>query len=102
MARAVVDSAGSGSLSRRVADVSAVARRVLHPPANRLIVLDPRTSADESVRIAVAHGVNILLAELVGAAAHHGAAVRVTSANVGRTWPVVMGAEGIDFAAVSL
>ena len=102
MSRAVLDSARSGSLARRVADVSGVGRRVLHPPVNRLIVLDPRVSADQSVRIAVEHGVNLLLAEVVGAAAHHGAAVRVTSANVGRSWPAVMGAEGIDFAALNL
>jgi hypothetical protein len=102
MARAVMDSALSGSLSQRVSDSSAVSRRVLHPPANRLIVLDPRASADQSVRVAVAHRVNLLLAELVGAGARFEASVRVTPANVGRSWAAVMEAEGIDFAAVSL
>lgn len=101
LARAVLDSARSGSLSRRSTDPSAVARRVLHPPANRLVVLDPRPSVDASVRIAVETGANLLLAELAGAAAHHRAAVRVTRGNVGRSWPAVMEAEGIDFATVS-
>lgn len=100
MARAVLDSARSGSLSRRAAEVSAVTRRVLHPPANRLIVLDPRRSTEGAVRIAVEHGTNLLLAELAGGAVHHGAAVRVSPANVGRSWPAVMEAEGIDFAAI--
>jgi hypothetical protein len=101
MARAVMDSARSGTLSRRVPDPSAAIRRVLRPPAHRLVVLDPRASVDASVRVAVELGANLLLAELVGAALHHRAAVRVTEGNVGRSWPAVMEAEGIDFATAS-
>ena len=101
MARAVLDSARSGYLSHRVVDPTAVGRRALHPPAPRLVVLDPRASADHSVRIAVEHGANLLLSDLVGAAVHHGAAVRVMHANVGRSWPSVMEAEGVDFATLN-
>ena len=39
------------------------------------IVLDPRASADQSIRVAVEHQTNLLLAEMVGAAVHHGAAI---------------------------
>lgn len=52
--------------------------------------------------MAGSHRANLLLAELMGAAVHHGAAVRVTPANQGRTWAHLMEAEGIDFATVDL
>ena len=102
MGRAVADATRSGRLSRTAAEAAAVARRVLHPPANRLVVLDPRASIDDTVRVAVKHGANLLLAELAGAAVHHGAVVRVTKANVGRTWQAVMAAEEINFVALEL
>jgi hypothetical protein len=72
----------------------------LQPPANRLIVLDPRVSTVQAVRIAIEHRANLPLAELAGSAAHDGAAVRLTAANVGRTWPTFMQTEGIDLAKV--
>jgi hypothetical protein len=102
MARAVADSARAGSLSRRLPDPSAAVQRVLRPPANRLIVLDPRLSMTQAVDIAGRHAANLPLAELAGAAVFHGAAVRVTRANVGRTWAGLMEQEGIDFTAVEL
>ena len=100
LARAVADSARSGALSRRSENAPAALTRVLRPPAHRLVVLDPRASVGESVRMGVQHSANLLLAELVGAAVHHRAAVRVTQANEGRTWAAVMTAEGVDFATV--
>jgi hypothetical protein len=100
LARAVADSTRSGTLSRSLSDPSAALRRVLEPPTDRLVVLDPRSSVEHSVRIAVEYGANLLLADLVGAALQHGAHVRVTPANVGRSWPAVMEAEGVDFQAV--
>jgi hypothetical protein len=102
MGRAVANSSRTGSLSRRAGDTAAVARRVLHPPANRLIVLDPRASIDETIRVAVERGTNLLLAELVGASVHHQAAIRVIPANVGRTWRRVMNIENIDFETVKV
>lgn len=98
LARALSDPVRQGSLSRRNIDPAAAARRVLHPPAHRLVVLDPRASIDEAVRLALLHHTNLLLAEVLAAAVYHRAAVRVTAANVGRTWPAAMGAEGLDFA----
>ena len=100
LVRALADSARTGTLSRRLADPSAALRRGLRPPANRLVVLDPRASVEESVAAAVSHGANLLLAELLGAALHHDAAVRVTAANSGKFWPRIMHAEGLDVATV--
>ncbi|MCA1706456.1 MAG: hypothetical protein LC808_25610 [Actinobacteria bacterium] len=102
MARAVSDSARLGSLSRRLTEVPAALSRVLRPPAHRLVlvVLDPRASIEEAVMVALEHSANLLLAELVGAAVHHGAAVRVTPANQGKTWPRLMQETAVDFATV--
>jgi hypothetical protein len=73
---------------------------VLHPPADRLVILDPRVSAEEAEVVAMRHGTNLLLADLMGAARHQRAAVRVTPANQGKSWPALMDVEGIDFAVV--
>jgi hypothetical protein len=100
LARAVADSTRSGALSRRITDPASALRRVLHPPADRLLILDPRVSAGEAVDVAVRHATNLLLADLMGAAKHHRAAVRVTPANQGKSWPALMDAEGIDFAVI--
>lgn len=100
MARAVSDSARSGSLARRLQDPHAALRRVSYPPAHRLAVLDPRASIEEAAKVALSHRANLLLAELVGAALHHRSAIRVTPANQGKTWAELMGAEGVDFATV--
>jgi hypothetical protein len=93
LARAVSDSARSGTLSRRHQEAPAALNRVLRPPANRLLVL-------EAVNVAIERGANLLLAELVGAAVHHRASVRITPRNAGRTWAAVMEAAGVNFATV--
>lgn len=100
LARAVSDSARSGALSRRLQDAPAALNRVLRPPANRLVVLDPRASVDQAVSVAIQRGANLLLAELVGAAVHHRASVRITPRNEGRTWAAVMEATGVNFATL--
>ncbi len=100
LARAVSDSARTGTLSRRHQEAPAALRRVLRPPANRLTVLDPRASMNDAVSVAIERGANLLLAELVGAAVHHRASVRITPRNEGRTWAGVMEAAGVDFATV--
>jgi hypothetical protein len=100
MARAVADSSRSGSLSRRLTDPTAALTRALRPPGDRLTVLDPRASMEETVGFAARHRTNLLLSELAGAALHHRASIRVTPANQGRTWSELMNDEGIDFATV--
>lgn len=99
LARALADPSLDGALTRGV-DAARALTRVLSPPSDRLVVLDPRRSTGESITIAVEHGVNFLLAQLVGAALHHGAPVRISQRNCGRAWPGVMRAAGVDFAAV--
>jgi hypothetical protein len=100
LVRAVTDSAQSGTLSRRRQEAPAALSRVVRPPANRLLVLDPRASVEEAVSVANERGANLLLAELVGAAVHHRASVRITPGNLGRTWAAVMESEGVNFATV--
>lgn len=102
LARAIADTTRSGSLSRRLANPGAALRRVLHPPADRLVVLDPRASVAEAVRVAAEHGANLLLADLVAGAILRNAAIRVTRANEGRTWAGIMVAEDIDFASLDV
>ncbi|MGH9156822.1 MAG: hypothetical protein ACRD1K_13525 [Acidimicrobiales bacterium] len=104
LSRAVADSErqrgqeGLGALSRLAPGVALA--RVLAPPPDRLVVLDDRSSLAEAVDVATRHTANLLLAQLVGAARHHAAAVRVTAANCGRSWKAVMRSERIDFATV--
>jgi hypothetical protein len=100
LARAIADSGRSGRLSRELADPAPALRRVLAPPAHRLVVLDPRQSMAGAVEVAVARRASFLLAELVGAALTHGAAIRVTPSNVGKTWVDVMSDHGIDFLTI--
>lgn len=65
-------------------------------------MLDPRASVEEAVNAAVKHGANLLLAELIGAAVHFDAAIRISAANSGKTWPRAMESEGIDFDTVDV
>lgn len=67
------------------------------PPAGRLLVLDPRELTTVAVAVAVRHRLNLLAAELVAAAKVHSATVALSPGNVGREWPSVFAAEGIDF-----
>lgn len=100
LVRAVASDQDTGALARRVAGPALALQRVLRPPIDRLVALDPREGLAEAAAIANRHAANLLLAELVGAALHHRAAVRVTSANCGRAWPAIMAAEGVDFATI--
>jgi len=101
LARVLVAPPAQGSLSVRMEAVGG-RERLLSPPADRLLVLDPRVSVGTAALVASRNRANLLLAELVGAARHHGAAVRVTAANVGRSWRAVMEDEGIDFDVVEV
>ena len=101
LARALQTPAAAGHLSGHPA-AAAARTRLLNPPADRLLILDPRTSVSAAVEVAARQRANLLLAELVGAARHHGAPVRITAGNVGRTWAAVMEAEGVDFDVVAV
>jgi hypothetical protein len=102
MVRALANSTQSGALSGRLVDPMAALRRATQPPAHRLVVLDPRASLGQAIDVAIRHPANLLLAELIGAAQHHQAVVRLTPANVGKSWPAVLATEGIDFDTVDV
>lgn len=101
LVRAVHAPGPRGSLSGQ-AEAAGASKRLLNPPADRLIVLDPRVSVNAAAGVAARHRANLLLAELVGAALRHGAGVRVTTGNVGRTWSGVMADEEVDFEVVEV
>lgn len=97
LVRALASTAVAGALSRHAHHDIAL-DQVISPSPDRLVVLDPRRSLGPAVGVAARHGVNLLLAELVGAAKAAGIPVRVTTAGV--RWNEVMAAEGIDFAVI--
>ncbi len=96
--RALADDRVVGSLTR--ASPADVRRRAANPPANRLVVLDPRTSTSLAAELAVRHGLNLLASELVAAAKSHRCQVVLSEANVGRRWPDVLTSEGISLRVV--
>ena len=94
--RALRDGSRWGALSRS-STVEAL-RIAAQPPESRLRVLDPRPITDEAAELAVRHGLNVLAAELLAAARHHGAAVHLSAPNVGRRWPEIMASEGVSLS----
>lgn len=93
--RALSDDTRWGALSGAATEE---ARRVaVDPPEARLVVLDPRAVTARAAVLASRHGLNLLAAELFASAAHYGATVRLSEANVGRQWAAVMAAEAITF-----
>lgn len=99
LVRALSDPARTGRLSSGPPPEELVGR-VLAPRPAELQVLDPRTVTRAAADLAVRHGLNLLAAELVASAAHHQATVALSAPNVGRTWPAVFDAEGIDVRVI--
>jgi hypothetical protein len=83
----------AGALSAQVTD--GVRRVVAVPPEASLVVLDPRTITERAAALATKHRLNLLAAELVAAAVHHGATVRLSEGNVGRHWRDTFAEEGV-------
>lgn len=100
LVRALTDTSRVGALSEpgQSADMLAMA---IAPSPQQLQVVDPRQLTEAAAKAAVRHGLNLLAAELVAAAAHHGATIALSQANIGRTWPTVFRAEGIELHIVS-
>ena len=98
MLRALRDGRGWGSLSRSSTDEAL--RVAAEPPQSRLQVLDPRPITDEAAQLAVRHGLNVLAAELMGAARRNRAAVYLSAPNVGLRWPEIMASEGVPLTIV--
>lgn len=97
--RALADDERVGQLSG--AAPVALRDRAKEPPASTLVVLDPRDITARAAELAVRHHLNLLAAELAAAAVDHGARIALSAANVGRTWPAVFAAEGIDLQVVA-
>lgn len=95
LVRALTDTSRAGQLSVGI-PAGEMLDAVLAPRPSSLQVLDPRLLTRAAAAAAVRHGLNLLAAELVAAAAHHDAMVVLSAANVGRTWPDVFAAEGVD------
>ncbi|CAN5522657.1 hypothetical protein BH20ACT2_BH20ACT2_24010 [soil metagenome] len=98
LVRALADDRRVGRLT--AATPAALRERVLAPPAADLLVLDPRELTGIAAAAAVRHGLNLLAAELVAAATTHQARIALSTANVGRSWPAVFTAEGVDLQIV--
>ena len=92
LVRAVSDPRRRGRLTRATPD--RLLAQILDPPARELMVLDPRAVTAEAAELAVRHGLNVLAAELLASAIHHGAPVVLASRNVGRRWPELFETEG--------
>ncbi len=98
LVRALTDDARVGRLTASAP--AALRELALAPPPAELLVLDPRTLTEVAAQASVRHGLNLLAAELVAAAVGHDARVALSAPNVGRAWPAVFAAEGIDFQIV--
>lgn len=96
--RALEDPSRWGVLSRAVTDE--IRSLAAEPPASRLRVLDPRQLTSRAATLAARHGLNLLAAELVAGALEYQAGVWLSGANVGRSWPEVMAAEGVELQIV--
>jgi hypothetical protein len=80
------DAQWPGRLARTLAslpDPEAALSRILHPPRTTLEVLHPMDFAVETARMQGERRLNLLAAETLGAASHHGASIRVAAPNAG-------------------
>lgn len=92
--RALADEGRVGVLTRSApSDLRAIAAS---PPPERLTVLDPRRVTASAAVLAERHGLNLLAAELVAAAVVNQATIVLWANNVGRSWPDVFEAEGLE------
>ena len=96
--RALADDRVTGSLSRGATE--GVRALAAEPPAGALVVLDPRTATAVSATLAAKHGLNLLVADLLGAAKVHRARVLVTERNLGRGWSATFRAEKVRLDVV--
>ena len=73
-----------------------VLRLVVAPPADMLRVIDPRNLTATAARLMTLYPLSLVGAELLSAGIVLGTPVHVGHGNVGRSWPEVAEAEGID------
>ena len=94
LVRAVLDMRLQGRLSSRVDE--RVLRLVVAPPVDMLRVIDPRHLTATAARLMTLHPLSLVAAELLSAGVVLGTPVHVAHGNVGRSWPEVAEAEGVD------
>ena len=94
LVRAVLDMRSQGRLSSGVDE--RVLRLVVAPPADMLRVIDPRHLTATAARLMTLHPLSPVGAELLSAGVVLGTPVHVAHRNVGRSWPEVAEAEGVD------
>ncbi len=95
---------GPGRLARALASVpdpEAALSRILHPPRTTLEVLHPMDFAVETARMQRERRLNLLAAETLGAAIHHGASIQVAAPNAGGPIEQAARTEGISYEARS-
>ena len=73
--------------------------RLLNPPTDALEVLHPMRFAVEMARIQRERHVNLLAAETIGAAVHHGASIVVAEPNAGGLIGQAALVEGVSYRA---
>lgn len=96
--RALHDDRVEGRLGAHASD--ALRRTAASPPTELLAVLDPRPFTAHAVRLSIENRLDLLTAELVAAAAHHGAEVALWHRNVGRRWPGLFEELGLTLTVV--
>jgi len=87
-----------GRILRSLPEPASALERILHPPRTTLQVLHPMEFAVETARMQRERSLNLLAAETVGAASHHGASVLVAAPNAGGPIERAANAEGISYA----
>ncbi len=95
LVRALIDDRIDGRLSRGAA--ASLRATAAAPPPRVLRVLDPRAVTQRAAELAIADRLNLLFAELLASAQHHGATIALSEGNIGRTWPGLMEQHGIPF-----
>jgi cytosine/adenosine deaminase-related metal-dependent hydrolase len=94
------DVRGPGRLARilqSLPDPEAALARILSPPASTLDVLHPMKFARETARLQRERRLNLLAAEMLGAATHHGASLQMAAPNAGGPIERAASSEGISY-----
>ncbi len=76
-------------------------RRALAPPESMLHVLDPRPYTGLATRLKLEYRLNMIAADLLGAAIHHGVPILVADGNVGRHWSEICDLEQIELHVIA-
>jgi hypothetical protein len=98
LVRALHDDRVDGRLSAGASDL--LRRTAASPPSELLAVLDPRPFTARAARLSIEHRLNLLTAELLAAAAHHGAEIALWHRNVGKRWPGLFEELGLTLTIV--